>query len=159
MGLAGFTVRRIVQILAAALILVVPASFGATPKRPAATRKTPVRKPTAKSKAVRGKKSAARRATVRRTRATTPPRQLRPTVDRYLEIETQLARRGYLKSNPDGIWNPESVEALRRFQQEQNLTADGRLNSLSLIALGLGPQRDTASAAPPPGPPATVPMP
>jgi peptidoglycan hydrolase-like protein with peptidoglycan-binding domain len=84
---------------------------------------------------------------------------VRPTVERYLEIETQLARRGYLKSDPDGTWNPESVEALRRFQQEQGLTPDGRLNSLSLIALGLGPQRDTASAVPPPGPPPTVPMP
>jgi hypothetical protein len=30
---------------------------------------------------------------------------------------------------------------LRRFQREQNLGDDGKIGSLSLIALGLGPKR------------------
>jgi hypothetical protein len=33
------------------------------------------------------------------------------------------------------------VDALKRFQREQNLTEDGKIGSLSLIALGLGPKR------------------
>jgi hypothetical protein len=39
------------------------------------------------------------------------------------------------------------VEALKRFQADQNLTPDGKLGSLSLIALGLGPKRLSAQSA------------
>jgi hypothetical protein len=42
---------------------------------------------------------------------------------------------------------------LRRFQQEQNLEPSGKIDSLSLIALGLGPKYDRAAAAPAPKPP------
>jgi len=48
----------------------------------------------------------------------------------------------------DGTWGPESVEALKRFQREQNLTEDGKIGSLSLIALGLGPKRTTTDSTP-----------
>ena len=49
------------------------------------------------------------------------------------------------------------MDGLRRFQVDQNLTADGKIGSLSLIALGLGPKRLTAQSnpqtpAPPPNP-------
>jgi murein L,D-transpeptidase YcbB/YkuD len=45
------------------------------------------------------------------------------------------------------------VDALKRFQSEQNLTPDGKIGSLSLIALGLGPKRTlTAQKAQPPQP-------
>ena len=53
----------------------------------------------------------------------------------------------------DGAWGPESVEALKRFQHDQNLVEDGKIGSLSLIALGLGPKHETAAnvvAAPAP---------
>ena len=43
-------------------------------------------------------------------------------------------------------WGPESVDALKRFQADQNLMPDGKINSLSLIALGLGPKRLTAKS-------------
>ena len=33
----------------------------------------------------------------------------------------------------------DSVDALKRFQADQNLMPDGKINSFSLIALGLGP--------------------
>jgi hypothetical protein len=47
-----------------------------------------------------------------------------------------------------GPWrNQTSSDALKKFQTEQNLESSGKINSLSLIALGLGPHRD---AAPPP---------
>jgi peptidoglycan hydrolase-like protein with peptidoglycan-binding domain len=57
-----------------------------------------------------------------------------------------LADRGYFAGPIDGVWGPSSVDALKRFQREQNLVEDGKVGSLSLIALGLGPKRDTAPA-------------
>ena len=75
-------------------------------------------------------------------------RQQTPSSDRYREIQDALAAKGYLKSSPTGVWDDDSAVALRRFQEEQNLEPNGRLNSLSLIALGLGP-RTEASARPP----------
>jgi len=47
--------------------------------------------------------------------------------------------RGYFAGPADGKWGSTSTEALRRFQREQNLGDDGKIGSLSLIALGLGP--------------------
>jgi peptidoglycan hydrolase-like protein with peptidoglycan-binding domain len=80
--------------------------------------------------------------------------QQQPTQDRYLEIQQALAEKGYFAGQPDGNWGPESVEALKRFQSDQNLTQDGKLGSLSLIAMGLGPKRmapaeSSAETAPP----------
>jgi hypothetical protein len=40
------------------------------------------------------------------------------------------------------------VDALRRFQADQNLDVDGKIGSLSLIAMGLGPKRMTAQSKP-----------
>ena len=68
--------------------------------------------------------------------------QRAPTPERYKEIQQALAARGYLKSEPDGSWSTPSVDALKRFQQDQNLQPTGRVDSLSLIALGLGPKRE-----------------
>ncbi|MDQ6663096.1 MAG: peptidoglycan-binding protein [Acidobacteriota bacterium] len=75
-------------------------------------------------------------------------RQLAPSADRYREIQEALASKGYLKSPPTGVWDQESAGALRRFQEEQNLQATGRVNSLSLIALGLGPKTEPSSRVP-----------
>ena len=67
--------------------------------------------------------------------------QQAPTTDRYKEIQQALATKGYLQGEPNGEWGADSVDALKRFQADQNLTPDGKLNSLSLIAMGLGPKR------------------
>ena len=88
-----------------------------------------------------------------------PPTQQQPTTDRYKEIQQALADKGYFQGPVDGAWNPGSVEALKRFQKDQNLDPDGKIGSLSLIALGLGPKRGVASAqsAPTAGEPADPP--
>jgi hypothetical protein len=78
--------------------------------------------------------------------------QQAPTPERYKEIQTALASKGYLSGEPSGKWDTDSGEALKRFQADQNLTPDGKLNSLSLIALGLGPKRLTAQAHTPTAP-------
>jgi len=77
-----------------------------------------------------------------------PLLQQQPTPERYKEIQQALADRGYFRGMPDGNWGPDSVEALKRFQREQNLDSDGKIGALSLMALGLGPKRgaDTAQA-------------
>jgi peptidoglycan hydrolase-like protein with peptidoglycan-binding domain len=75
--------------------------------------------------------------------------QQAPTTDRYKEIQHALAGKGYLHGEPNGEWGVESTDALKRFQADQNLTPDGKLNSLSLIAMGLGPKRMTAQSHPP----------
>ena len=75
--------------------------------------------------------------------------QQAPTPDRYKEIQQALASKGYLQTEPNGDWGAESTEALKRFQADQNLTPDGKINSLSLIAMGLGPKRMTAQSQAP----------
>jgi murein L,D-transpeptidase YcbB/YkuD len=73
--------------------------------------------------------------------------QPRPTDERYLEIQQALATRGYLQREPSPSWTPDCSDALKRFQKDQNLPPNGKITSLSLIALGLGPKRDANSVA------------
>lgn len=68
--------------------------------------------------------------------------QQAPTPERITEIQKALAQRGYLKGEPSGVWGPDSSEAMKRFQQDKQLDATGKISSLSLIHLGLGPKRD-----------------
>jgi hypothetical protein len=155
--------RLIPSVLMAALVLLVwcaNAQTGTTKKAP--VKKGTPTKSTSKSPAKKGsttstssKKSAGKKGTSRKTAVTWRNRQLSPTPDRYREIQSALAAKGYLKSeDATGTWGPDSIDALKRFQQEQNLEPSGKINSLSLIALGLGPKRETtASAVPPPKPP------
>lgn len=75
--------------------------------------------------------------------------QQQPTPDRYREIQQALADRGYLKAEPNGVWGQDSTEALKRFQEDQNLKPTGKLDSLSLITLGLGPKRTASSTGRP----------
>ena len=120
-----------------------PAATKAGPRtttaHPSATKTGPT---TAASR--RGKKGPpAKRVTWRN-------RQLAPTPERYKEIQDALAAKGYL--NPEdasGTWNQASMDALKKFQAGQNLDSTGKINSLSLIALGLGPRRETAAPKPP----------
>jgi peptidoglycan hydrolase-like protein with peptidoglycan-binding domain len=100
----------------------------------ASTSSTPHRRATSKT----GKKIQAKAA----------PRQQQPTPERYKEIQQALADRGYFNRPPDGQWGSDSIDALKRFQREQNLTDDGKIGSLSLIALGLGPKRPVAEPTP-----------
>jgi peptidoglycan hydrolase-like protein with peptidoglycan-binding domain len=116
-------------------------------KAPAAKKKTAAK--SAKSPS----KSRARTTSSRRRRPSFRAGQQKPAPERYAEIQKALAQRGYLSAEPDGKWDEASSSALKRFQQDQNLKPDGKINSLSLIALGLGPARTS------PAPPAVNPQP
>ena len=76
--------------------------------------------------------------------------QQAPTRERYVEIQQALITRGYLTEPPTGVWGNDSVEGLKKFQASQNLEPSGKLDALSLIALGLGPRREANAAKPPP---------
>jgi endonuclease YncB( thermonuclease family) len=152
---------------ALALAAIACSSLAATPakahkrKHPATTASSPARKhPAAATKAAPATttKTAARRK-VKVTHAPVRYFQQAPTPDRYKEIQQALVAKGYFKGEPNGEWGAESSDALKRFQADQSLMPDGKINSLSLIALGLGPKRLTAKsdAAPQSGTPAPPP--
>jgi hypothetical protein len=149
----------------AAMILLAWGADGAVPVK----KKTPAKKSASTSATARKKPATASTTPSRRggkkppvSRVTWRNRQLAPTPERYKEIQSALAAKGYLKpEDASGAWNQASSDALKKFQAEQNLESTGKINSLSLIALGLGPKHETPAlpAKPPqdPGqpPPAT----
>jgi hypothetical protein len=119
----GLPLLLVLTVLAGSLAL--PQST-TVPKKPAA-KKTAAKK-TASSK----KGKAAQKSTV--------ARQMEPTPERYKEIQQALAEKGYLQSEPTGVWDAQSSDALLRFQTDKKLSPTGKLSSASLIALGLGPK-------------------
>jgi hypothetical protein len=112
----------------------------------------------AKSSIQKASPGAARKSTVARKRSSKAgskaasrnvPRQQQPESDRIREIQQALKDHGY-PVEASGVWDAATVEALKKFQADQNidnLSGRGKLDSLTLIALGLGPKRE-----PPPGP-------
>lgn len=131
--------------------------------------KAPVRNQYKRSTSIRrtygtGKAPASRRVAMKaRSKAPAPrrvfynPGQQAPSTDRYVEIERALVDRGYLQKDPDGKWDQRSADALKQFQTEHNLRADGKLSSMALIALGLGPKHTPAGAVTPTNPQAPKP--
>lgn len=115
----------------------------------AAAKKTSTLKTAASSKkraSTKKRTTSARRRTPARG-ATWRSRQLAPEPERYREIQQALIDKGYLEGPATGKWDQASIDALRRFQQEQNLEPSGKINSLSLIALGLGPKYENHAPA------------
>jgi hypothetical protein len=63
-----------------------------------------------------------------------------PTRDRYIEIQEALKDAGYFSGAANGTWGPASIEALQKFQTDEGLQPTGKIDSLTLIRLNLGPQ-------------------
>ncbi len=59
--------------------------------------------------------------------------QPRPSTVR--QVQRDLNRRGYSAGNVDGVWGPETRQALRNFQRTEGLTTTGRLDNQTLSAL------------------------
>jgi len=76
-----------------------------------------------------------------------------PSTDRIQEIQSALSREGYYKGDPSGKWDSDTQDAMRRFQEEHNLTGSGKLDAQSLQKLGLGSDIAGVSAPRPPQPP------
>ena len=144
------------------LLLVALASFGLTlGAAPAKKQAAPAKKKTAvvsskqRYAAASSRYKAKRSTPVVRGRGRSPRPvvvtrrsygQASPTGDRYTEIHQALLAKGYLQGEPSTGWSPQNAEALKRFQKDQNLPPNGKITSLSLIALGLGPKRSVAPA-------------
>jgi peptidoglycan hydrolase-like protein with peptidoglycan-binding domain len=117
----------------------------------AASTAVPQAAKTASKKAASKKKTTKKKAA---PAATWRTRQMAPTPERYKDIQQALAAKGYLKEEPNGVWDDRSTEALRQFQSDQKLTPTGKINSQSLIGLGLGPRpEETPTDAPAPAEP------
>ncbi len=127
------------------------------PKQAAPAKKTAAaKKATAAKKTTAAKKAPAARKTTARKKRRAPARprtQQQPTPERNQEIQQALIDKGYLQEPPTGVWDTQSSEALKRFQADQQLQATGKLDSLSLIRLGLGPKRQALTPASLPNPP------
>jgi hypothetical protein len=126
--------------------MVLPQTAASTAKKSTAVKKTVSRgsttRTTASTKTSASKKG---RTTKGRAAVTTPVHQLAPTPDRYREIQQALVDKGYLKSEPNGVWDTASSDALKQYQTEKNLPPTGKITSASLIGLGLGPKTAGAS--------------
>ena len=159
---------RTILTFAAAMALAALA-WGAETTTAPSKKKTPAKKPgtvsaakkapatsTAAKKTVAARKpsSATATATAKRSKKGPPVsnttwrnRQTAPTPDRYKEIQDALVAKGYLpQEEANGAWGQASADALKKFQAEQTLESTGKINSLSLIALGLGPKHDSLPA-------------
>jgi peptidoglycan hydrolase-like protein with peptidoglycan-binding domain len=165
--------KAIVVVVALSAVL---ALFAETPaqkgKTAVASKKTAAKKSTAKSsksssKTTAGaKKSGSSKSSLSKqasSKKVAPSyrrsSQKEPAPDRYKEIQQSLSDKGYFGGPVNGAWGPESVEALKRFQRDQNIGDDGKLGSLSLIALGLGPKRGSSGPEKPENPGAGLPPP
>lgn len=130
----------------------------AATKKPASkTRRAPAKKTvkrttarkttTAKRRTTRRKTTARRVRSSKRRVATRSARfrgQRAPTTDRYREIQQALQSAGFLENEPSGKWDDPSIAAMKRFQEQHSIPPTGKINALSLIALGLGPKRGPA---------------
>lgn len=115
----------------------------------AARKRAPARKATARKRTSSAKRSTtARRARAVRRRAPTRAARFRgqqsPSSARLIEIQQALQSGGFLAGEPNGKWDDASTSAMKRFQEEHDIAPTGKINALSLIALGLGPKRGPA---------------
>jgi peptidoglycan hydrolase-like protein with peptidoglycan-binding domain len=143
----------LIAVFAGSLALSQTAATPATTKKKSTSVKSASVKSTAVKKKTATAASAKKKTSARKKAIAGPPRQLAPTPERYREIQQALADKGYLKSEPNGVWDDQSAEALKQFQTDQHLSPTGKISALSLIHLGLGPKTPAAPAVVP-GPPA-----
>lgn len=112
--------------------------------------KAPSTRPAGSAKGSRrGSTRAARKSVPKRTQKTVY-RQQQPEPERIREIQQALTDRGY-PLQVSGAWDGSTVDALKKFQSDQqieNLSGKGKLDSMTLIALGLGPKREPPSDLP-----------
>ncbi|MBI4892374.1 MAG: peptidoglycan-binding protein [Acidobacteria bacterium] len=131
-----------------------PSSQQSSPKKTKSSGQPAAKASTSKStpKQSASRKGSSKSSKSKSAASRAPQTQRQPDEQRIREIQEALNAKGYpVESN--GVWGPDSVEALKKFQQDQNinnLSGRGKLDSLTLIALGLGPQREPAPGSPPP---------
>lgn len=73
--------------------------------------------------------------------------QQAPTADRIKEIQAALAKAGHYNGEPTGKLDAKTVEAIKAYQQANDIAPTGKLDARTLQKLGLG--SDVAGSAPP----------
>jgi peptidoglycan hydrolase-like protein with peptidoglycan-binding domain len=64
---------------------------------------------------------------------------MRPTPERIQEIQQALVQAAYLNEEPNGRWDDQTREAMRRYQADHGFPVTGLPEAKSLMKLGLGP--------------------
>jgi peptidoglycan hydrolase-like protein with peptidoglycan-binding domain len=64
---------------------------------------------------------------------------LRPEPQRIEEIQQALVQAGYSNAPPNGRWDDQTREAMRRYQADHGFPVTGLPEAKSLMKLGLGP--------------------
>ena len=140
--------------LLAALVWILPVQLPAdttTPQKSASTAKqkshTPPKYSTHRASAGTGQHRAAHHPATRhvsskaKLAAAAQRRRahLRPEPERIQEIQQALVQAGYLNAQPNGRWDDQTREAMRRYQADHGFPATGLPEAKSLMKLGLGP--------------------
>lgn len=64
------------------------------------------------------------------------------------QIQQQLQQQGYDVGQVDGLWGPQSQQALRQWQDDQGFEPTGRIDQRTLAELGVEPESQTAETPP-----------
>ena len=93
------------------------------------------------------KPAPAKKATTKRAVAVTPKRRtaLKPD-ESVLQAQQALASAGYHLGEPDGKPGPATTIAVKKFQTDRHLPVTGKLDSITLAALGIRKSSDPAAA-------------
>src|SRR2546423_8834946 len=69
-----------------------------------------------------------------------------PQTDSVQRAQEALNAAGYHLGEPDGKPGPATTAALKKFQDDRHLPVTGKLDSITLAALGIGKDSDASSA-------------
>ncbi|HJT28922.1 MAG TPA: YCF48-related protein [Pyrinomonadaceae bacterium] len=100
--------------------------------------------------AVEKKKASAKKTTRSKTKPTvaTTKRRTGPTLTEItMQAQEALKAAGYHLGEPDGKPGPETTAAVKKFQGDRHLPVTGKLDSITLAALGVGKSSDPSAAA------------
>ena len=95
------------------------------------------------------KKKAPARKTTKATSAPLAKRRVAPTPsDTIMRAQEALQAAGYHFGDPDGKAGPATTAAVKKFQGDRHLPVTGKLDSITLSALGIGKSNDATAAGP-----------
>src|SRR5215217_7875640 len=96
--------------------------------------------------AIEKKKTPAKKSVKSTVAATRKPRPGSTPADSIMETQEALTAAGYHVGEPDGKPGPATTAALKKFQGDRHLPVTGKLDSITLSALGIGKGSDPAAA-------------
>jgi peptidoglycan hydrolase-like protein with peptidoglycan-binding domain len=145
--------------IAASLLLASLAYACATSAHPANAASTAPSLPQSSASAAQGSSTTAakkKRSSKKHHGSKREPTQKAPTPQRISEIQSALARGGYYQGTPNGKWDSNTVAAMQKFQSENGLSSNGKIDASSLQKLGLGSGTAGVDAPKPVAPPTTA---